>query len=80
MSLFEQDVCYSSLTVPSCGVCVCYKVLKPDEESTSTQRYIDSRTVQPRSKGAWISVEVTETIKDWVSDPGQTQHLLLHSL
>ncbi|KAM9377817.1 transforming growth factor beta-2 proprotein [Pholidichthys leucotaenia] len=46
-----------------------YQLLKPDEESTSTQRYIDSRTVQPRAKGAWISVEVTETIKDWVSDP-----------
>ncbi|XP_030251277.1 transforming growth factor beta-2 proprotein isoform X1 [Sparus aurata] len=46
-----------------------YQLLKPDEESTSTQRYIDSRTVQPKAKGAWISVEVTETIKDWVSDP-----------
>uniref|UniRef100_A0AAQ5YFT4 Transforming growth factor beta-2 proprotein n=1 Tax=Amphiprion ocellaris TaxID=80972 RepID=A0AAQ5YFT4_AMPOC len=46
-----------------------YQLLKPDEDSTSTQRYIDSRTLQPRAKGAWISVEVTETIKDWVSDP-----------
>ncbi|XP_026186146.1 transforming growth factor beta-2 proprotein isoform X1 [Mastacembelus armatus] len=46
-----------------------YQLLKPDEESTSTQRYIDSRTVQPKAKGAWISVDVTETIKDWVSDP-----------
>ncbi|XP_072251665.1 transforming growth factor beta-2 proprotein [Leuresthes tenuis] len=46
-----------------------YQLLKPDEDSTSTQRYIDSRTVQLRAKGAWISVDVTETIKDWVSDP-----------
>lgn len=54
------------------------QLLKPDEESTSTQRYIDSRTVQPKAKGAWISVEVTETIKDWVSDPGQPQHQKRH--
>uniref|UniRef100_H3DHC4 Transforming growth factor beta n=1 Tax=Tetraodon nigroviridis TaxID=99883 RepID=H3DHC4_TETNG len=46
-----------------------YQVLRPDEDSTSTQRYIDSRTVQLKSKGGWISVELTETIKDWVSDP-----------
>ncbi|KAM8909885.1 transforming growth factor beta-2 proprotein [Spinachia spinachia] len=46
-----------------------YQLLQPDAESTSTQRYIDSRTVQPKEKGAWISVDVTETIKDWVSDP-----------
>ncbi|XP_068439403.1 transforming growth factor beta-2 proprotein [Clinocottus analis] len=46
-----------------------YQLLMPDEESTSTQRYIASRTVQPKAKGAWISVDVTETIKDWVSDP-----------
>ncbi|CAG09770.1 unnamed protein product, partial [Tetraodon nigroviridis] len=45
------------------------EVLRPDEDSTSTQRYIDSRTVQLKSKGGWISVELTETIKDWVSDP-----------
>ncbi|KAI3351664.1 hypothetical protein L3Q82_020498 [Scortum barcoo] len=51
-------------------VCVCVSAAEArDEESTSTQRYIDSRTVQPKAKGAWISVEVTETIKDWVSDP-----------
>uniref|UniRef100_A0AAX7V7E6 Transforming growth factor beta n=1 Tax=Astatotilapia calliptera TaxID=8154 RepID=A0AAX7V7E6_ASTCA len=46
-----------------------YQLLKPDEDSTSTQRYIDSRTVQPKAKGAWISTEVTETVKDWVSEP-----------
>ncbi|MEQ2197046.1 hypothetical protein XENOCAPTIV_021763 [Xenoophorus captivus] len=46
-----------------------YQILKPEEDSTSTQRYIDSRTVQLRGKGAWLSVDVTETIKDWVSDP-----------
>ncbi|CAJ1058737.1 transforming growth factor beta-2 proprotein-like [Xyrichtys novacula] len=46
-----------------------YQLLKPDEESTSTQRYIESRTVQPKAKGSWISIDVTETIKEWVSDP-----------
>ncbi|CAG5990191.1 transforming growth factor beta-2 proprotein [Menidia menidia] len=46
-----------------------YQLLRPDEDSTSTQRYIDARTLQLRTKGAWISVDVTETIKDWVSDP-----------
>lgn len=45
-----------------------YQLLMPDEESISTQRYIDSRTVQPRAKGSWISVEVTETVKDWLGD------------
>ncbi|XP_035017165.1 transforming growth factor beta-2 proprotein [Hippoglossus stenolepis] len=45
-----------------------YQLLKPDEDSTSTERYIDSRTVQPRAKGSWMSVDVTETIKDWLSD------------
>ncbi|XP_060935641.1 transforming growth factor beta-2 proprotein [Limanda limanda] len=45
-----------------------YQLLMPDEDSTSTQRYIDSRTVKPRAKGSWISVDVTETIKDWLSD------------
>ncbi|XP_061786416.1 transforming growth factor beta-2 proprotein [Nerophis lumbriciformis] len=46
-----------------------YQLLKPDEESTSTQRYIDSRTVQPRARGSWLSVDVTDTVKDWVSEP-----------
>ncbi|XP_068181706.1 transforming growth factor beta-2 proprotein [Antennarius striatus] len=46
-----------------------YQLLRPDEDSTSTERYIDSRTLQLKAKGSWISVEVTETIKDWVSDP-----------
>lgn len=54
------------------SMCVC-QLLRPDEKSTSTQRYIDSRTVQPKAKGSWISVDVTETIKDWVSDPGEVE-------
>ncbi|KAK0131057.1 Transforming growth factor beta-2 [Merluccius polli] len=45
-----------------------YQLLMPDEESVSTQRYVDSRTVQPRAKGNWVSVEVTETVKDWLGD------------
>ncbi|XP_061581549.1 transforming growth factor beta-2 proprotein [Cololabis saira] len=46
-----------------------YQLLKPNRDSPSTQRYIDSRNIKPRAPGAWISTEVTETIKDWVSDP-----------
>lgn len=58
---------------------VCFvQLLRPDEKSTSTQRYIDSRTVQPKAKGSWISVDVTETIKDWVSDPGEFQAAFLN--
>lgn len=56
------------------SVCLLSQLLKPDEDSTSTQRYIDSRTVQPKAKGAWISTEVTETVKDWVSEPGELHH------
>lgn len=67
-----SQLCFISFTLRFISVC---KVLRPDEDSTSTQRYIDSRTVQLKSKGGWISVEVTETIKDWVSDPGQNSLL-----
>lgn len=69
----NAGVCFSSIT--PCRLVFFSQLLRPDEESTSTQRYIDSRTIQLKAKGAWISVEVTETIKDWVSDPGQIQHL-----
>lgn len=62
---------FFSFTLQLTSVTSVSQVLRPDEDSTSTQRYIDSRTVQLKSKGGWISVEVTETIKDWVSDPGQ---------
>lgn len=61
--------CVSARQLYHCLIFLC-QLLKPDEESTSTQRYIDSRTVQPKAKGVWISVDVTETIKDWVSDSG----------
>lgn len=64
----EVRLCFISFTLADIRVC---KVLRPDEDSTSTQRYVDYRTVQLKSKGGWISVEVTETIKDWVSDAGQ---------
>lgn len=67
-----SQLCFISFTLHFISVC---KVLRPDEDSTSTQRYIDSRTVQLKSKGGWISVELTETIKDWVSDQGQNSLL-----
>lgn len=65
----------SAVLHPPSHCTVASQVLKPDEDSTSTQRYIESRTVQLKSKGGWIAVEVTETIKDWVSDPGQNPAL-----
>lgn len=45
-----------------------YQVLKPVDETSPAQRYIDSRTVRPRAKGAWLSVDVTETVKDWLAN------------
>ncbi|XP_010896681.1 transforming growth factor beta-2 proprotein [Esox lucius] len=44
-----------------------YQVMKAEEPTGPLQRYIDSRTVRPRSKGAWLSVDVTETVKDWLA-------------
>lgn len=73
VNLIRVEIVYLFSSLSSFCLCVLYQLLRPDEESTSTQRYIDSRTVQLKAKGSWISVEVTETIKDWVSDPGQTQ-------
>uniref|UniRef100_A0A674CKN9 Transforming growth factor beta n=1 Tax=Salmo trutta TaxID=8032 RepID=A0A674CKN9_SALTR len=32
-----------------------------------SQRYINSRTVRPRTKGAWLSVDVTDTVTDWLA-------------
>ncbi|CAB1325067.1 unnamed protein product [Coregonus sp. 'balchen'] len=42
-------------------------VIKPEEPTGPSQRYIDSRTVRPRTKGAWLSVDVTDTVKDWLA-------------
>ncbi|KAL7885736.1 hypothetical protein AOLI_G00060310 [Acnodon oligacanthus] len=44
-----------------------YQILKSDEVTGPSQRYIDSRTVQPQAKGAWLSVDVTETVKEWMA-------------
>ncbi|KAG9272555.1 transforming growth factor beta-2-like [Astyanax mexicanus] len=43
------------------------QILKPDDVTGASQRYIDSRTVQPQAKGAWLSVDVTETVKEWMA-------------
>ncbi|KAK1804137.1 hypothetical protein P4O66_020177, partial [Electrophorus voltai] len=40
------------------------------------QRYIDSRTVQPQAKGAWLSVDVTETLKEWMAFQGVDDDLV----
>ncbi|XP_062856470.1 transforming growth factor beta-2 proprotein [Trichomycterus rosablanca] len=44
-----------------------YQVLKSNDVTSSSHKYIDSRTVQPRAKGAWLSVDVTETVKEWMA-------------
>ncbi|XP_041930586.1 transforming growth factor beta-2 proprotein [Alosa sapidissima] len=44
-----------------------YQLLKADVETAPTQRYIDSRTVHPQEKGAWMSIDVTETVKEWLA-------------
>ncbi|XP_030622060.1 transforming growth factor beta-2 proprotein [Chanos chanos] len=44
-----------------------YQILKPDDVTAPSQRYIDSRIVQPQAKGAWLSVDVTETVKEWMA-------------
>ncbi|KAL4623001.1 transforming growth factor beta-2-like [Arapaima gigas] len=44
-----------------------YQLLKSRDPAAPLQRYIDSRTVRPRAKGAWLSVDVTDTVKEWLS-------------
>ncbi|XP_076877889.1 transforming growth factor beta-2 proprotein [Brachyhypopomus gauderio] len=44
-----------------------YQILKSDDLTAPSQRYIDSRTVQPQAKGAWLSVDVTDTVKEWLA-------------
>ncbi|XP_014068438.1 transforming growth factor beta-2 proprotein [Salmo salar] len=44
-----------------------YQVIKPEEATGPSQRYINSRTVRPRTKGAWLSVDVTDTVTDWLA-------------
>uniref|UniRef100_A0A4W4GE89 Transforming growth factor beta n=1 Tax=Electrophorus electricus TaxID=8005 RepID=A0A4W4GE89_ELEEL len=50
------------------------RILKSDDVTAPSQRYIDSRTVQPQAKGAWLSVDVTETLKEWMAFQGQKVH------
>ena len=47
------------------------QILKEDPQTGSTQRYIDSRTLHPQEKGSWMSVDVTETVKEWMAFRGQ---------
>ncbi|KAK2838656.1 hypothetical protein Q7C36_013470 [Tachysurus vachellii] len=54
-----------------------YQILKSDDITGSPHRYIDSRTVQPRAKAAWISVDVTETVKEWMAYKEKNLGLML---
>ncbi|XP_028660291.1 transforming growth factor beta-2 proprotein [Erpetoichthys calabaricus] len=44
-----------------------YQLLKARDPTSPSQRYIDSRNVRPRTKGEWLSFDVTETVSDWLS-------------
>ncbi|KAJ8405140.1 hypothetical protein AAFF_G00321310 [Aldrovandia affinis] len=44
-----------------------YQLLKSRDATAPSQRYIDSRTVRPRAKGAWLSVDITDTVKEWLT-------------
>lgn len=48
-----------------------WQVIKPEEATGPSQRYINSRTVRPRTKGAWLSVDVTDTVTDWLAHRGK---------
>ncbi|XP_053486910.1 transforming growth factor beta-2 proprotein [Ictalurus furcatus] len=54
-----------------------YQILKSDDVSGSHHRYIDSRTVQPGAKAAWLSVDVTETVKEWMAYKEKNLGLML---
>uniref|UniRef100_A0A4W3GUF0 Transforming growth factor beta n=1 Tax=Callorhinchus milii TaxID=7868 RepID=A0A4W3GUF0_CALMI len=43
-----------------------YQVLKGRDPASPTQRYIESRVVRPRSRGEWLSFDVTHTVRDWL--------------
>ncbi|XP_016305705.1 transforming growth factor beta-2-like isoform X2 [Sinocyclocheilus anshuiensis] len=53
-----------------------YQILKSDDMTAPSQRYIDSRTVEPQAKGAWLSVDVTETVKEWMAFRGIDDDLI----
>ncbi|XP_029515195.2 transforming growth factor beta-2 proprotein-like isoform X2 [Oncorhynchus nerka] len=43
-------------------------------------RYINSRTVRPQTKGPWLSVDVTDTVTDWLAHRGLGDELLQQQL
>ncbi|XP_041094021.1 transforming growth factor beta-2 proprotein [Polyodon spathula] len=48
-----------------------YQILKARDPAAPSQRYIDSRNVRPRSKGEWLSFDVTDTVREWLSHKGR---------
>ncbi|XP_005988913.1 transforming growth factor beta-2 proprotein [Latimeria chalumnae] len=44
-----------------------YQILKAKDPATPSQRYLDSRNVRPRSKGEWLSFDVTDTVSEWLA-------------
>uniref|UniRef100_A0A4W5NF34 Transforming growth factor beta n=1 Tax=Hucho hucho TaxID=62062 RepID=A0A4W5NF34_9TELE len=43
------------------------EIYQVQDQWSPSQRYINSRTVHPRTKGAWLSVDVTDTVTDWLA-------------
>ncbi|XP_069036448.1 transforming growth factor beta-2 proprotein [Lepisosteus oculatus] len=54
-----------------------YQVLKSRDPSSPSQRYIDSRNLRPRAKGEWLSIDVTETVGEWLAHRDRNQGLKL---
>ncbi|XP_048884420.1 transforming growth factor beta-2 proprotein [Brienomyrus brachyistius] len=54
-----------------------YQLLKSRDPAAPSQRYIDSRTVRPRAKGSWLSVDVTDTVKEWLTNKDRNLGLKL---
>ncbi|XP_078516636.1 transforming growth factor beta-2 proprotein-like isoform X2 [Lissotriton helveticus] len=47
-----------------------YQILRAKDAYSSSQRYIDSRNLQPSNKAGWLVFDVTETVGEWLSRRG----------
>lgn len=44
-----------------------YQILRAKDAYSPSQRYIDSRNLQPSNKAGWLVFDVTETVGEWLS-------------
>ncbi|KAA8587877.1 hypothetical protein FQN60_016739 [Etheostoma spectabile] len=47
-----------------------YQILGHRDLTSPTQRYIDSKVVQMRTEGEWLSFDVTEAVSEWLNHRG----------